>query len=61
MGENGIEMAWKKGLYFNEVSPRDLSLWTEKEAHEEEEEEEEEITVKTVSVRCGAISLIPIP
>jgi len=24
-------MAWKKGLYFNEVSPRDLSLRTGEE------------------------------
>jgi len=27
-------MVWKKGLYFNEVSLRDLSLWTEKEEEE---------------------------
>jgi hypothetical protein len=32
-------MAWKKGLYFNEVSHRDLSLWTEEEEEEEEEKE----------------------
>jgi hypothetical protein len=30
-------MAWKKGLGFNEVSPRGLSLWTEEEGEEENE------------------------
>jgi len=31
-------MAWKEGLYINEVSPRDLSLRTEEKEKEDEEE-----------------------